>query len=194
MHTRNPSKIAALLLAALPLGALSAPGQEAPAKSFPDKFQPEWEKAGPNVRIKRHEDGSRTVFQRSPDDRALVKRTFGANGNLIKVTRYIVDDAGNPRSCKIWDGAKNLLYKVSYGYNRNTGRLEAERVFDARVQRFDANNPSEESPVRIMYYNYDAQGNATAPEVYTFNEGMRAEDIFGSRGTFPHDNPFPDER
>ena len=41
-----------------------------------------------------------------------------------------------------------------------------------------------------MYYNYDAQGNSTTPEVYTFKEGKNAEEVFGSHGTFPRDNPF----
>ena len=53
---------------------------------------------------------------------------------------------------------------------------------------------SKEMPIRVMYYNYDAQGKATAPEVYTFNKGMRAEDAFGKHGTFPHENPFKNKR
>jgi hypothetical protein len=190
MHTTNSSRIVALVLAALPLGPLPAAGQESPAPSFPDQFQDGWEQAGPNVRIKRHQDGSRTVFQRSPDDRTLVKRTFGEQGNLKMVAVYRVDGSGNPLSCKIFDGSKNVLYKVSYGYDKHTGRLEAERMFDARVQRLDPNNPAQETPIRVMYYNYDAQGNTTAPEVYTFNKGMSAEDVFGPKGTFPHENPF----
>ncbi len=191
MHTPNPTRIAALILAALALGALPALSQQKPKKTFPDKYQKGWEKAGPNVRIKRHEDGSRTVFQRSPDDRTLVKRTFGPDGHLRMVAVYRVDASGNPLACKIFDGQKSLLFKVAYGYNKKSGRLEAERMWDARVKRFpDKNNPTKEGPVRVMYYNYDAEGTATAPEVYTFNKGLRAEDVFGKHGTFPHENPF----
>jgi hypothetical protein len=184
----------ALLLALFTLGMAPAFGQEAKKKSFPDKFQEKWEKDGPNVRIKRHQDGSRTVFRRSPDDRTLVKRTFGPNGAEKMIVVYIINPQGNPLSCKIWDGRKNLLYKVSYGYNKSTGRLEAERMFDARAFRRDPKNPSKEMPVRVMYYNYDAQGNPTRPEVYTFQKGLKAEEVFGNQGSFPRDNPFRQER
>jgi len=158
-------------------------------KSFPDKFQEKWEKDGPNVRIKRHQDGSRTVFRRSPDDRTLVKRTWGTNGAVKMIVVYRLNQKGDPLACKIYDGRESLLYKVSYGYSRTTGRLQAERMFDARALR---TNPEtgKETPIRIMYYNYDAQGNQTAPEVYTFKEGKKAEEVFGARGTFPKDNPF----
>lgn len=189
MHTSNPSRLAALILAVLTLGAMPALCQQ-PKKSFPDRYQAGWEKNGPNVRIKRHQDGSRTVFQRSPNDRTLVKRTFGPNGALTMVAVYRVNAQGNPLACKIYDGRKSLLYKVAYGYSKTTGRLEAERMFDARAFRKDPRDPSKETPVRVMYYNYDAQGNSTAPEVYTFNQGKKAEDVFGNRGSFPHENPF----
>ena len=194
MHVPTCSRPAALVLALFTIALAPLFGQQGTKKSFPDQFQEKWVKDGPNVRIKRHQDGSRTVFQRSPDDRQLVKRTFRANGALKMISVYRIDARGNPLACKIYDGSKSLLYKVSYGYNRETGRLEAERMFDARVQRLDPNNPRKETPIRVMYYNYDAQGKATAPEVYTFNKGLRAEDVFGKQGTFPHENPFKKER
>ena len=158
-------------------------------KSFPDKFQEKWEKDGPNVRIKRHQDGSRTVFRRSPDDRTLVKRTWGTNGAVKMIVVYRLNQKGDPLACKIYDGRESLLYKVSYGYSRTTGRLQAERMFDARALRTSPET-GKETPIRIMYYNYDARGNQTAPEVYTFKEGKKAEEVFGARGTFPRDNPF----
>ena len=163
-------------------------GQEE-KKSFPDKFQEKWEKEGPNVRIKRHQDGSRTVFRRSPDDRTLVKRTWGTNGAVKMIVVSRLNPKGDPLACKIYDGREVLLYKVSYGYSRTSGRLQAERMFDARALR---TNPEtgKEAPIRVMYYNYDARGNQTAPEVYTFKEGKKAEEVFGARGTFPRDNPF----
>lgn len=191
MATSNPSRIVALILATLTIGLL--PALSAPKKTFPDRYQEKWESDGPNVRIKRHQDGSRTVFQRSPDDRTLVKRTFGSNGALKKVAVYRVNAQGNPLACKIFDGRKSLLYKVAYAYHRTSGRLEAERMYDARAVRTDPKT-GQEAPIRVMYYNYDARGNSTAPEVYTFNEGVRAGDVFGNQGTFPHENPFKEER
>ncbi len=189
MHTSHPNRLAALILAALTLGLGTGLSQQSKKKSFPDKFQEKWIKEGPNVRIKRHQDGSRTVFRRSPDDRTLVKRTWGINGAVKMNVVYRLSAQGNPLSCKIFDGRETLLFKVSYGYSKTTGRLEAEKMFDARAKRIHPKT-GKEAPVRIMYYNYDAQGNTTAPEVYTFNEGKRAEEVFGVQGTFPQDNPF----
>ena len=191
MHTSHPRKLATCLLAAcsLAMGTAWSQSTTQAKKTFPDQFQEKWEKAGPNVRIKRHQDGSRTVFRRSPDDRTLVKRTWGANGAVKMIVVYRLNAQGNPLACKIFDGRETLLYKVSYGYSRTTERLQAEKMFDARATRTDPNT-GKETPIRIMYYNYDAQGNATAPEVYTFKEGKSAEDVFGATGTFPQDNPF----
>jgi len=68
---------------------------------------------GPNVRVMRHEDGSRTVFTRTPDDRTLTKKKFSASGVLNMLTIYRMDPNGNPVGCKIYDGQSELLYKVS---------------------------------------------------------------------------------
>ena len=76
-HPPHPLRITALILAVLGLSLGTGLSQQDKKKSFPDKFQEKWEKEGPNVRIKRHQDGSRTVFRRSPNDRTLVKRTWG---------------------------------------------------------------------------------------------------------------------
>ena len=189
MHTSHPIRRAALILAALTLGLNTGLSQEPKKKSFPDKYEEKWVKDGPNVRIKRHQDGSKTVFRRSPDDRTLVKRTWGSTGAVKMIVVYRLNPQGNPMACKIFDGREALLYKVSYGYSKTSGRLEAERMFDARAKRLHPKT-GKEAPVRIMYYNYDAQGNTTAPAVYTFNEGETAEDFFGPQGTFPRDTPF----
>ncbi|NNC90290.1 MAG: hypothetical protein HKN82_17675 [Akkermansiaceae bacterium] len=176
----------ALLLGFLPV--LSA------QKSFPDEYQEKWEKAGPNVRFMRHYDGTRTEFRRSPDDRIHTKKTFSGNGALVLVSVYRMDALGNPRSCKIYDGRKNLLYKVAYGYHKEHGKLVAEDMFDARTKRLNPNN-GREMPVRRMYYTYDAQGNRSRPICYNFLEGERAEKIFGKdrmKTTFPENNPFRD--
>lgn len=168
------------------------PGQ----KSFPDEYQEKWEKPGPNIRFMRHFDGTRTEFRRSPDDRIHTKKTFTSSGALALVSVYRMDENGNPRSCKIFDGRKNLLYKVSYGYHRGHGRLVAEDMFDARVKRINPNT-NREMPVRRMYYTYDAQGNRSRPICYVFVKGKTAEEVFGkdkTQSTFPENNPFMKER
>ena len=63
------------------------------------------------------------------------------------VTVYRMDEQGNPRSCKIYDGQQQELYKVRYGYDKQWGRLVEEQMFDSRVKRIDPNT-GEEMPVR----------------------------------------------
>ena len=50
---------------------------------------------GPNVRTMKHEDGSRTVFIRSPDSKVLTKKTF-RNGAITMITTYCMYSNGNP--------------------------------------------------------------------------------------------------
>jgi hypothetical protein len=133
---------------------------------------------GPNVRVMRHEDGSRTMFTRSPDNRTLTKKTYSAEGKLFMVTVYRMDANENPLSCKIYDGQKQELFKVSYGYHKDTGLLVEERMFDSRAQRLSPNG--DPMPVRRFMYTYDAQGKRSAPISITLTPGRTAEDVYGA--------------
>lgn len=147
---------------------------------------------GPNVRVLRHDDGSRTLFTRSPDNRKLTAKKFSSGGVLSLMTVYTNDANGNPIGCKISDGQGNLLYKVSYGYRKSDGQLVEERMFDARVVRKDPNT-NKEMPVRVVKYVYDAQGNRSKPMVFTLIPGKMFEDVFGNPSTpstLPEKNPF----
>jgi hypothetical protein len=146
---------------------------------------------GPNVRVMRHEDGGRTIFSRSPDQRTLVKRTFGANRVLTMVTVYRMDEFGNPLSCRIYDGQRQELYKGSYGYHRETGQLVEERLFDARVKRIDPATGAE-MPVRRFIYTYDAQGNRNHPIAINLLPGKSAEELFNIGPSALEANPFDD--
>jgi hypothetical protein len=143
---------------------------------------------GPNVRVMRHDDGSRTIFTRSPDDKVLTKRTFTADGSLFLVTIYRMDAHGNPMSCKIYDGQKNEMFKSRYGYRKEDGQLVEEQMFDSRVKRIDPNT-GEEMPVRRFIYTYDALGNRSAPISITLLPGKSAEDVFGGPSALDM-NPF----
>lgn len=143
---------------------------------------------GPNVRVKRHDDGSRTIFTRSPDNRVLTKKTFTANGALFLVTIYRMDAHGNPMNCKIYDGQKNEMFKSRYGYHKETGQLVEEQMFDSRVKRTDPNS-GEEMPVRRFIYNYDALGNRSAPISITLTPGRTAEEVYGGPSALEV-NPF----
>jgi len=144
---------------------------------------------GPNVRVMRHDDGSRTLFTRTPDNRSLTKKKFNANGVLVMMTNYRMDSNSNPVSCKIYDGANNLLYKVSYGYRKSDGQLVEERMFDARTKRLDPNT-GVEMPVQRVCYVYDAQGNRSAPIVYNLLPGKTFEEVFGVKSSALDVNPF----
>ncbi|MCX6865442.1 MAG: hypothetical protein NTV46_04345 [Verrucomicrobia bacterium] len=147
------------------------------------------EVAGPNVRVMRHEDGSRTMFTRAPDDRTLTKKKYSANGVLTMLTVYRMDANANPIGCKIFDGQNQLLYKVSYGYRKADGQLVEERMFDARVTRRDPNT-GKEMPVQRICYLYDAQGNRSAPIVYNLLPGKTMEQVFGVKSSALETNPF----
>jgi hypothetical protein len=147
---------------------------------------------GPNVRVMRHDDGSRTLFTRTPDNRSLTKKKFNANGVLVMMTNYRMDSNSNPVSCKIYDGANNLLYKVSYGYRKSDGQLVEERMFDARTKRQDPNT-GVEMPVQRVCYVYDAQGNRSAPIVYNLLPGKTFEEVFGVKSSALDVNPFKEE-
>lgn len=144
---------------------------------------------GPNVRVMRHEDGSRTLFTRTPDERTLTKKKFSANGVLTMLTIYRMDGNGNPIGCKICDGQSQVLFKVSYGYRKSDGLLVEERMFDARVTRRDKDT-GKEMPVQRICYLYDAKGNRSAPIVYNLLPGKTMEQVFGVKSSALETNPF----
>ncbi len=139
-----------------------------------------------------NEDGSRTVFRRSPDDRTLIKKTYSANGVMRLKTVYRMDTHGNPRSCKIYDGQGNELFKVRYGFDKRWGRLVEEQMFDSRVKRPNPDT-GEEMPVRRFIYTYDAQGNRSKPIAIVLKPGKRAQDLYGAKASALKRNPFDDE-
>ncbi len=143
---------------------------------------------GPNVRVMRHDDGSRTVFTRSPDNRTLTKKTFTANGVVFLLTIYRMDEHGNPMNCKIYDGQKNEMFKSRYGYRKSDGQLVEEQMFDSRVKRTDPNSGLE-MPVRRFIYTYDAIGNRSAPIAITLTPGATAEEVYGAPSAL-ESNPF----
>jgi hypothetical protein len=148
---------------------------------------------GPNVRVVRHADGSRTRFTRTPDSRTLTKKKYGPEGKLIMVTIYRMDTSNNPIGCKIYDGLNNMLFKVSYGYHKDLGRLVEERMFDARVKRTDPDT-GKEMPVQVVKYVYDADGNRSAPMVFNLLPGKSYEEVFGEKSTMYDKNPFQEEQ
>lgn len=125
---------------------------------------------GPNVRVKRHTDGRKSVFTRSPDGKVVTKKTYSASGRLTLVTIYRLDGNGNPLASEIFDAQQTLLYKVDYGYRKEDGQLVMERMWDCRVRRVWKNNPAVEMPVQIVEYLIDPQGKASKPVIRNYLE------------------------
>jgi len=147
-----------------------------------------------NVRVMRHEDGSKTIFTRSPNNQVLTKKTYSSAGRLTLTTTYRMDSSGNPISCKIYDGQKNELFKVSYGYRKTDGQLVIEQMWDSRVRRTNPKNPAEEMPVQVVRYVIDAQGRRSPPIVYNLLPGKTFEEIYGSRSSALEVNPFANDK
>ena len=146
-----------------------------------------WEAQGPNVRVMKHYDGSRTMYRRTPGKKILVKKKVDPAGKIQIITHYYMDDHGNPRSCKIYNAKNTLLFKVSYAYEISTGRLVGERMFHANKKDPKTGQPLIASETR---YTYDAQGNRSKPVTFTFVKGKTAEEVFGGnarkqQSTFP---------
>lgn len=133
------------------------------------------------VRITKNRDGTSTEFKRNPDNTVLRKTTYKKKANGEKVvssfTLYRRDKYGNLRSGSIHDGRNNKLFRVVYGYHIDTGRLIAENMYDARVRRTQADDPTKEEPVRATRYHYDSQGKRSAPMVFTSQAGKTSDEL-----------------
>lgn len=112
------------------------------------------------VSVTRNDDGSRTIYKKRPGEKGMQRRSYSADGNLISVVQYREGEYGQLVSCKIYDGQKTELYKVSYGYDKNA-RLVEERMFDSATGQ----------AVRRFIYTYDAMGNRSKPVVVTLVKG-----------------------
>lgn len=159
-----------------------------------------------NVRIMHNEDGTYTEFKRSSDERVIERRTYGdrPGGGGDRILRmsiiYRKDIYGKLRSGIVYDGSGAKLYRILYGYHKDTGSLVAEDMFDARVKRTktltdtETGKPYEkEMPVRYLRYRYDAQGRQLKPIVFCLPAGKRAEELFGKEGS-SHVDPWASPR
>lgn len=173
-----------------------------------------WEAKGPHVRIKRNDrDGTRVEFKRTPDDQKLVKTTRDENGTIKMTAVYFRNKKGFLTAGRIFDGMGNKLFRVRYGYDKESGQLIAEDMFDTRapLKRFNQAGDLTEIPVRRIYYFYDAQGNQSKAISLVAKKGETAEEVFGKKkagtsdlyeeeefdpnnSTRPDQNPFDAEK
>lgn len=144
---------------------------------------------GPNVRMLRHEDGSRTMFTRTPDNKRMTKKKFSSGGVLNMKSDYWMNSNGDPMGCKIFDGKGDLMFKVQYGYRKSDGKLVRELMWDARTKRIDPNT-GKEMPIQRIEYLYNAQGERSAPIVINLLPGKTFEQVFGEKTSALDINPF----
>ena len=172
-----------------------------------------WESKGPHVRIKRNNfDGSLVEFKRTPDSKKLIKTTKDKDGNIMMTAVYLRNDKGFLTAGRIYDGQGTPLYRVRYGYDKVTGYLRAEDMFDsqAKFERPGPDGKMTEFPVRRIYYWYDDEGNESKAIALVPKKGKAAEEVFNknkrkesdyykeevfdpAKSTRPED-PFTDEK
>lgn len=137
---------------------------------------------GSHVRIKRNSDGTSTQYKRDHTNTQLEQTSFVEKENGEKVTRtrtvYRRDKDGRLRSGIIEDGGKNKLYRIIYGYHKDTGRLIAENMYDDRViRKNDIKDLSKETPIRALRYTYNPQGERSKPIIFSAQPGKTAEEL-----------------
>jgi len=146
-----------------------------------------WESKGPHVRIKgSDQDGSYVVFKRTPDDQKLIKTTHDVNDVVQMRALYYRNKKGFLTLGRIFDGQGNQLYRVKYGYDKETGLLVAEDMFDERAKfyypkKVDQKGNLVEMPKRRIYYFYDADGNQSKAIALVPHKGARAGDVFDGK-------------
>jgi len=99
------------------------------------------------------------------------------------MTVYRMDEKGNALGAKIFDGKKEELFKVSYGYRKSDGVLVEERMFDSRNRRISPVD-GKELPVWRFIHTWDEKGK---PANRTKIKGQGASD---SESPLPEITPF----
>ncbi len=171
------------------------------------------------MRIKKNDrDGSYVVFKRTTDDRKLFKISKDKKDRIKMKAAYYRNPKGYLSTGRIFDAQGTLIYRVRYGYDKETGLLIAEDMFDARARYYyppsvrDKKGKRVEMPIRRVYYFYDADGNQSKAISLVPKKGKFAADVFKksrdtmdlyskeksfdtSTSTNPlHDNPFEQEK
>ncbi len=118
------------------------------------------------VRVTRHPDGAQAIYKRQAGQPGMLCMTYSASGKLAAINEYIEGKYGQLVGCVIYNGKRDVIYKVSYGYDQNA-RLIEERMFA---------HPSGELVQRVIY-KYDAEGNRSKPVIISLNRNQNAQQI-----------------
>ncbi len=114
---------------------------------------------GDMVRVMRHPDGTRAIYQRQKGWRGMRCSSYTASGRLAAVNDYTEGKYGQLVGCIIYDHTKkNIIYKVAYGYD-SRARLVEERMYS---------HPQGKLVQRVIY-KYDNRGNRSKPLIVSLN-------------------------
>ena len=110
------------------------------------------------VRVLRHPDGTRSIYKRQAGWRGMRCATYTASGKLAAINDYTEGKYGQLMGCHIYDSGRNLIYKVSYGYDQKA-RLIEERMYSHPDMKL----------VQRVIYKYDAGGKRSKPLIISLN-------------------------
>lgn len=145
------NKILSFILAVFALAGATAHAQSADLAGT----------SGDMVRVVRHPDGTRSIYQRQVGWKGMRCSTYSTSGKLAAVNDYTEGKYGQLVSCIIYDSSKkNIIYKVAYGYD-SRARLVEERMY---------NHPGGKLVQRVIY-KYDRNGERSKPVIISLNTG-----------------------
>jgi hypothetical protein len=83
-------------------------------------------------RIHYHRDGTRTESLKDGTGTRIKEKTYNENSVLVFVREFETDSKGRLRNGVIYDGKKNVLGSMYYGYDSATDQIVEERLFNAK--------------------------------------------------------------
>jgi hypothetical protein len=81
-----------------------------------------------------HRDGTRTESIKDGTGTRIKEKTYSENSILSFVREFETDSKGRLRNGVIYDGRKNVLGSMVYGYDATTDQIVEERLFNAKGQ------------------------------------------------------------
>ncbi len=112
------------------------------------------------VRVMRHPDGTKSVYKRQANWKGMRCATYTASGKLAAINDYTEGRYGQLVGCIIYNDRREVIYKVSYGYDAQA-RLIEERMFTTKGKL-----------VQRVIYRYDAEGNRSKPLIISLNSAI----------------------
>lgn len=110
------------------------------------------------VRVVRHPDGTRSYYKRQVGWKGMLCATYTASGKLAAINDYTESRYGQLLGCVIYNDKHEVIYKVSYGYDRKS-RLIEERMYSYPEKKL----------VQRVIYRYDARGKRSKPLIISLN-------------------------